>query len=100
MIIAGVVLVVLGLVFFLQNTGIIPYDTWSNIWPILIVLIGLVLILSRRGWYGMKDWRRMDDGEWINREERGVGGMESRAYGHEPERKNRGRVHDEREDEA
>ena len=104
MYISGIVLIVLGLVFFLQNAGFIPYDTWNNIWPILLVLVGLGLMFSRRGrWQmkGMKDWKKMDAAVegWDGREDRSMGSTESRAYGHEPEEKNRERMHDKREDE-
>ena len=101
MIIAGLVLIVLGLVFFLQNTGFIPYDTWNNVWPTLLVLIGIALMFTRRGYYGMRGWGRMGNGrmEWKGKEDRGMGGMESRVYGHEKGDEGKERMHDKREDE-
>jgi len=105
MIIAGLVLVVLGLVFFMQNTGFIPYDTWNNIWPILVVLIGLALMFTRRGYYGMKGWGRIGEGKmegwkgWSGKEDHGMGSTESRAYGHEKGDGDKEQMHDKREDE-
>ena len=95
MFIAGVVLVVLGLVFFLQNTGFIPFDTWNNIWPILLILVGLVMTFSRRSGYGLRSWGRGEDERgmnWSTRDDREMGEVESRAYGHEKENGPRGKI--------
>jgi hypothetical protein len=93
MYIVGVILVILGIVFFLQNTGFIPYDTWNNIWPILLLIVGLWFMFSRRG---RRFGESMGFGR-MGREDRSMGSQESRAYGHETEKEER--MHDKREDE-
>jgi len=98
MFITGIVLVVLGLVFFLQNTGFIPFDTWNNIWPVLLVLLGLGLMFTRRGYYGMKEGGWSGDMGWRKREDKIMGGTESRAYGHGKDEKKEG-MHDNMDEE-
>lgn len=47
-----VVLIALGLVFLGQNLGILPFDTWLNLWqfwPVLLIMAGVELILGHSG---------------------------------------------------
>lgn len=40
----GVALIIIGIIFLLQNLGIISASSWSIIWPIIFVLAGLYII--------------------------------------------------------
>ena len=45
-----VVLIVLGIIFLLNNFGILPWEIWQNIWkfwPILLILFGIEVLLGR-----------------------------------------------------
>lgn len=44
----GLVLVVIGAVFFLQYLGYVPENTWGLIWPLIVVVIGIA-ILAKAG---------------------------------------------------
>ncbi len=49
------ILISLGLVFLLNNLGVITWDIWafiSRMWPVLIVAIGLDMIFGRRSGIG------------------------------------------------
>ena len=45
---AGVILVALGVIFLLENMGLLWWWRWNNLWPLLLVIIGVMLILRRR----------------------------------------------------
>ena len=48
----GILLVLIGVVFFLKNLWILPIDTsvWGFIWPLLFVAFGVNLIMiAQRG---------------------------------------------------
>lgn len=44
---AGVILLVIGLIFLLSNLGFFWWFRWSQLWPLIIVAIGLALLLRR-----------------------------------------------------
>ncbi|MFA4880295.1 MAG: DUF5668 domain-containing protein [Candidatus Doudnabacteria bacterium] len=44
----GVILVAIGVIFLLQNLDIITGNAWKIIWPIVVILIGIGFIFSRR----------------------------------------------------
>lgn len=46
----GLIIVLIGVVFLLQNLGVITGDAWNYIWPVIIILIGLSMLF--------KPWRR------------------------------------------
>ena len=43
----GVFLVLLGLLFILDNLNYISGELWSYIWPLIIICIGLSMIFNR-----------------------------------------------------
>jgi Domain of unknown function (DUF5668) len=45
----GGVLVILGVLFLLANTGVLENVNWDYVWPVLLILIGLWLIAARIG---------------------------------------------------
>ena len=47
--ILGLILIIIGAVFLVQNLGYISEGAWSIIWPAILIVIGLGLILKRRG---------------------------------------------------
>ena len=51
------ILIFLGAVFLLQNTGYLPANFWLNLWklwPLVLVLIGIELLLSHRvPWFAL-----------------------------------------------
>jgi len=45
---AGLILVVIGLVFLLANFDLLGWFRWGRLWPLVIIVIGLLLLLRRR----------------------------------------------------
>lgn len=43
----GVVLIVVGVVFLLQNLGYVTGEVWNVIWPAFIILIGISMLLKK-----------------------------------------------------
>ncbi|MFH1457031.1 MAG: DUF5668 domain-containing protein [Patescibacteria group bacterium] len=43
----GFLLMALGVVFLLQNLGILDSATWSIVWPILIIAFGLSIVFKK-----------------------------------------------------
>lgn len=60
--ILGLILIIIGLVFLLQNLGYISGAAWSIIWPAILIIMGLGLILKRRDhgffWEEKFGWRK------------------------------------------
>ncbi len=42
----GLLLVVIGAVFLLQNLGIVSGSVWNLIWPLIIMLFGISLLIK------------------------------------------------------
>jgi hypothetical protein len=40
----GIALIVIGVVFLLQNLGLVSSDAWQIIWPTLIIIFGLCMM--------------------------------------------------------
>jgi hypothetical protein len=50
-VVGPLVLIFIGTVFLLQNTGYLPPNTWQNLWrlwPVILVLAGIELLLGNR----------------------------------------------------
>jgi len=50
-----VILIGSGIVFLLNNLGILPWDVWQTIfrlWPILLIAVGLDILIGRRSAWG------------------------------------------------
>ena len=43
----GVILVLLGLLFLLENLGVLSWFRWSLFWPVVLILIGFALLAGR-----------------------------------------------------
>ena len=63
----GLILIIIGLVFLLQNLGYISGAAWSIIWPAILIIIGLGLILKRRDhgffWEERFGWKKKEIGK-------------------------------------
>jgi len=46
--ILGIILVVLGILFILGNFNLFWWFNWSNLWPLILVAIGVLIIFSVR----------------------------------------------------
>ena len=44
----GLILILIGAVFLLQNTGVLQPEVWKIAWPLLIIAVGLVFIFHPR----------------------------------------------------
>ena len=44
----GLILIIIGSVFLIQNLGIIPAGAWSIIWPVILIVMGLGSLLKRK----------------------------------------------------
>ena len=41
-------LIIIGAVFLLKNLGIMPSIAWDIVWPIVLIVVGLVMIFKRK----------------------------------------------------
>jgi len=46
--IIGFILIIIGVVFLLQNLGYISGESWSIIWPAILIVIGFWILFKRR----------------------------------------------------
>ena len=44
----GLILIIIGTVFLLQNLGYISEGAWSIIWPAMVIIIGLGVIFKKK----------------------------------------------------
>ena len=44
----GLILLIIGVVFLLQNLGYISGAAWSIIWLAILIVIGIAILLKRR----------------------------------------------------
>ena len=62
--ILGLILIIIGAVFLLQNLGYISGAAWGIIWPAILIVIGLAVILKRRDhgffWEERFGWRKRE----------------------------------------
>ncbi|MFA6306584.1 MAG: DUF5668 domain-containing protein [Patescibacteria group bacterium] len=42
-------LIVVGLIFLLENLNLLPWLNWSVIWPVILILIGLNMMRKKSG---------------------------------------------------
>lgn len=45
---AGAILILIGLIFLLQNFGLFWWWRWGQLWPVILIAIGIALLLRRR----------------------------------------------------
>jgi hypothetical protein len=48
--IGPIILITLGIIFLLNNFGILPWDIWTNLWkfwPVIIILIGIEILIGQ-----------------------------------------------------
>jgi len=62
--IIGLILIIIGAVFLLQNLGYISGGTWNIIWPAILIVIGLGTLLKRKDqgffWEERFGWRKKE----------------------------------------
>ncbi len=50
----GLIVILVGVLFFFKNLGLINNISWNILWPIVVMLIGISMVLRRRcgcgGW--------------------------------------------------
>ncbi len=46
----GIIVVFLGIILLLQNTGVLEPGIWRIIWPLVIIMIGLFFVFRPREW--------------------------------------------------
>ena len=60
----GLILLIIGVVFLLQNLGYISGAAWSIIWPAILIVIGIAILLKRRNhgffWEERFGWRKKE----------------------------------------
>lgn len=60
----GLILIIIGLVFLLQNLGFVSEGAWSIIWPAILIVIGLALVCKRKNhgffWEERFGWRKKE----------------------------------------
>lgn len=42
-------LIIIGLIFLLENLNLIPGIRWSAVWPIILILAGLFMLKKKSG---------------------------------------------------
>ena len=63
----GLILVAVGIIAILVQTGAVPGTVWDYTWPAILVILGLSFILGRfrrhrRWWWGGPPWMWNDRG--------------------------------------
>jgi len=53
MYIFGGILIIVGIVAFLDNFGFLPGNFWDFFWPALLILLGASLVAKHRGKDGL-----------------------------------------------
>jgi len=43
---AGLVIILVGIIFLLQNLGILNNNAWDIVWPAIIVLLGISILVK------------------------------------------------------
>ena len=43
----GITLIVVGVVFLLDNVGFLSHEAWDIIWPVVIIVIGVFMTLKK-----------------------------------------------------
>ena len=60
----GLILLIIGVVFLLQNLGYISGAAWSIIWPAILIVLGLALVFKRKNhgffWEERFGWRKRE----------------------------------------
>lgn len=60
--VSGIILIIIGIGFLLQNLGYISGSVWNIIWPIILIVLGLNLIFRQKRigffWEEKFDWRK------------------------------------------
>jgi hypothetical protein len=46
--IVGIVMVLLGVIWLLVNTGVINAAVWTLVWPLVIIYLGVVMLMRSR----------------------------------------------------
>lgn len=50
----GLIVILVGILFFFKNIGLINNISWDILWPVIVMLIGIAMVLRRRcgcgGW--------------------------------------------------
>jgi membrane-bound ClpP family serine protease len=62
----GLLLIVIGVIFLLQNLGYLSASAWGVLWPVIVVIIGLTFIFGRSRtwwWYHMQEKKNRNDQE-------------------------------------
>lgn len=67
---AAWVLIGIGLVFLIDDLNFIPYSVWEFIWPVTLIIIGLVVIFKRRNKTDDNEWQTTDDPDFSKTEYR------------------------------
>ncbi len=57
------VFIILGLVFLLKNLGLITAATWSVVWPLVLILIGVYILWKQYEWVKWKEriWTKLEE---------------------------------------
>jgi len=50
----GILLIIVGSVFFLKTLGILTQDAWNLVWPLALIAFGLYLLYKN---YRLQVWR-------------------------------------------
>jgi len=57
---AGIIVILVGVVFFLKNLGYLAVVSWDLIWPLIVVIVGIGMISRRCKNCGMWGCHRCD----------------------------------------
>lgn len=44
----GIIIIVIGLLFLLNNLGIFHWLNWSTLWPLILIAIGVLIIVGTK----------------------------------------------------
>ena len=49
-----ILVIVVGIVWLLNNLGVISADIWSIVWPVAVILLGVSMLSKRNYWWCSK----------------------------------------------
>ncbi len=60
----GIIVLLLGVVFLLQNLGVLTASVWAIFWPALLILFGLSVMFRRKHCWWCGSFHKHNHEDW------------------------------------